>query len=295
MKYAFHDVRSCNMCGGSARVFGRRLSTSQGLLPKSKIGISVTVMRCARCGLIYPNPMPIPESIEDHYGIPPEDYWREDYFTVPDGNRSVTFDRMRDLAPHAKTFLDIGAGIGKTMKVAREREGLEAYGVEPSEPFHRRAIELMGIPAERIALASAESAEFPDESFDLISFGVVLEHLYDPSAALLRALRWLKPGGVIHVEVPNAAYILSKLFNLYFWLRGTDFVVNISPMHVPFHLYEFTTDSFVRNGEINGYAIAHVDHFAGVSSFAPRLNKLLTPAMDATGTGLGIVLYLTRA
>src|SRR6185436_15711156 len=115
----------------------------------------------------------------------------------------------------------------------------DAYGIEPSEPFYRRAIDQMGISPDRLSLTTFEDAEFP-RMFDIVSFGVILEHLYDPSAALAKAFKWLNPDGVIHVEVPSSKYIFSNILNLYFWLCRTDYVVNISPMHVPFHLYEFT-------------------------------------------------------
>ena len=85
-----------------------------------------------------------------------------------------------------------------------------------------------------------------DNSFDFITFGAVLEHLYDPAFALDRAMKWLKPGGIIQAEVPSADHLMSKLLNFYFKLRGTNYVTHISPMHSPFHLYEFTPRSFAR-------------------------------------------------
>ncbi len=89
-------------------------------------------------------------------------------------------------------------------------------------------------------MSSVEDADFPARSFDFITFGAVLEHLYSPSLALSRALGWLRPGGIIQAEVPSSDHLLSKLLNFYFRLRGTNYVTHLSPMHPPFHLYEFS-------------------------------------------------------
>src|SRR5206468_2481748 len=123
----------------------------------------------------------------------------------------------------------------------------------PSEPFYERAIQ--NVPPDRVQMATVEEAEFAPESFDFITFGAVLEHLYSPRQALDRAMGWLKPGGIIHAEVPSADYFIAKLFNAYFRLRGTNFVTHLSPMHAPFHLYEFTPKSFQR------YKMAELHHF----------------------------------
>ena len=86
--YTFREVFHCNMCGketGNNKVLGQRLNKSQGLKPKTKTGLSVSVVKCNNCELIYPNPFPIPLNIQDHYGVPPEDYWQETYFSVDAG------------------------------------------------------------------------------------------------------------------------------------------------------------------------------------------------------------------
>ena len=60
----------------------------------------------------------------------------------------------------------------------------------------------MGINSERLNLGMAEEVEYPNDFFDFITFGAVLEHLYNPAESIERALQWLKPGGVMQIEVP---------------------------------------------------------------------------------------------
>lgn len=215
--------------GADAKVIGIRLNRTQGKRPRNKSGIAVSVCRCRGCGLIFPNPLPRPQSLADHYGVPPESYWKAAYFEnneryfgkqIEDAKRLIGF---RD----GMTALDIGVGIGKSARALREAN-FDVWGIEPSEPFRANALEFTGLPGERIQLAVVEEAEFPDASFDFITFGAVLEHLFDPSEAIARSLAWLKPDGVIHIEVPSSDHLVSKIINLYYRLIGTNFVTNIS-------------------------------------------------------------------
>lgn len=91
----------------------------------------------------------------------------------------------------------------------------------------------MGIVADRLQLAGVEDATFSPDSFDFVTFGAVLEHIQEPGRAVERAMQWLKPGGVMHAEVPSSRYLISKVVNGYFSLRGVNLVTNLSPMHPP--------------------------------------------------------------
>jgi 2-polyprenyl-3-methyl-5-hydroxy-6-metoxy-1,4-benzoquinol methylase len=296
MKYTFLEVTSCNMCGADLsghKILGRRLNTSNGKNPKSKIGIATTIMKCDNCRLIYANPQPIPESVQDHYGLPPEDYWTESYFQVDDNLFSENIKIINRLMPIQKGMkaLDIGAGIGKYM-ILLERAGFEAYGLEASKPFHERAISKMGINPERLQCEMLETAKFPNAFFDFISINVVLEHLYDPSATIQKAMTWLKPNGILFIEIPSSDWLVPKIINTYYKLRGTDYVTNISPMHVPFHLFEFSLKSFELNAKKNNYEIAFHE-FHVCPTYLPKIFDIpLKMYMEATKTGMIIDLYL---
>jgi SAM-dependent methyltransferase len=190
--------------------------------------------------------------------------------------------------------LDVGAGLGKAMK-AMSSAGFDTYGFEPSAAFRAAAIKRSGIDEGRLALAAVEDAAYPEGYFDFISFGAVLEHLHSPSAALERALGWLKPGGIIQAEVPSSRWLIARLVNRYYRLRGTDFVTNISPMHVPFHLYEFGLASFEKHGCRTGYEVA--EHRFMVCSIPHVPGALQAPLrwwMNLTDTGMQLSVYLKK-
>jgi SAM-dependent methyltransferase len=293
--YRFEAVGACIMCGsGSSRVLGRRLDRHQGLRPRHRKAVATTVVQCGECRLIYADPRPIPELIAEHYDTPPEDYWVAAYFDEDPGYfqlQARSFDRLwrGSGTPRA---LDVGAGIGKAMR-ALARHGFDVRGLEPSRPFYDRAIS-SGVSADRLRLAPIEDVDYGPDTFDLVSFGAVLEHLRDPAAAIERALRWLAPGGLIHAEVPSARWLMGRLLNLVYRAQGLDYVTNLSPMHAPYHLYEFTPLSFRRHGRRAGYELVEHTLFAG-QTFMPRpIDAVATRVMDATGTGMQLEVWLAR-
>jgi len=86
-----------------------------------------------------------------------------------------------------------------------------------------------------------------------------------------------------------------RFINAYFALRGTNYVTNISPMHAPFHLYEFTLGSFEKNGARLGYAIAHHRYDVCAVMNLPRvIHPLLKWWMGRTDTGMQLTVYLRK-
>jgi 2-polyprenyl-3-methyl-5-hydroxy-6-metoxy-1,4-benzoquinol methylase len=299
IKYIFEEIQNCEMCGDSTNdhiILGQRLNQSQGVKPKSKTGISVSVMKCKNCELIYSQPQPVPFDIQDHYGIPAEDYWKPEQFIYNPNYFSTEIKIVKELLSFREgmTALDIGAGLGKCM-ISLTNAGFDAYGIEPSIPFYERAISKMNINPEKLKLGMVEEAEYENESFDFITYGAVFEHLYHPAQNLQTVLRWLKPNGIIHIEVPSSKHTIAKLFNLYFKLAGTNYVTHISPMHSPFHLYEFGLKSFQELGEKIGYQIEK--HYYEVCDiyFVPKIfHAIMRKYMELNNTGMQLMVYLKK-
>ncbi|MBS1574068.1 MAG: class I SAM-dependent methyltransferase [Bacteroidetes bacterium] len=240
--------------------------------------------------------MPIPFDIQDHYGIPPESYWRDNYFDWQPEYFSQQIKIVKELLPFKErmTALDVGAGLGKCM-LSLNRAGFDTYGFEPSKPFFEKAISKMGIDKQKLQLGMIEEISYPDNSFDFITFGAVFEHLYHPAQSLEKAMNWLKPNGIIQIEVPSSKHFIAKLFNFYYRLRGTNYVTNISPMHTPFHLYEFGLKSFEELGKKQGFKIEHHQYDVCEIWFIPKIfHRLLTKYMQWTKTGMQLTVYLRK-
>ena len=297
--YYFEPVPICEMCGDSTakhKILGQRLNGHQGFRPKKKSGISVSVKKCTKCQLIYSSPLPVPFNFQDHYGGDPEEYWLPDYFTWTPSYFAYEIKKLKELIEikEGMKSLDVGAGIGKCM-ISMQTAGFETYGFEPSETFHQMAITKMNIPPERLKLGMIEDVDYPENFFDFITFGAVFEHLYHPSTSLSKALKWLKPGGVLQIEVPSSKYFVTKLINFYYRLIGTNYVSNICPMHEPFHLYEFGYRSFAELGKKLGYKIVLHEYYVSRLDPYPKMFRLmLRQYMKWTNTGMQLTVWLSK-
>ncbi len=110
-----------------------------------------------------------------------------------------------EMIGHNKTVLEVGCATGYFTKVLAER-GCKVVGME-IDPDAAKVAEQW---AERVVVGNADDAEawdlVDDESFDVITFGDVLEHLGDPVAVLRTAVRKLKPSGFVVTSLPNVAH-----------------------------------------------------------------------------------------
>lgn len=298
LKYKFKYIANCNMCESTIKthkILGKRLNQSQGKNPKNKIGITTTICKCKQCGLIYSNPQPIPFDIQDHYGLPPEEYWNDEYFIIDKDYFKREIVQLKKLIKFKEGMksLDIGAGLGKQM-ISLTSAGFDAYGFEPSKSFYERALSQMKISEQKLKLGMIEDVDYPETSFDFISFGAVLEHLYDPSESIIKAMTWLKPNGIIHIEVPSSDWLINKIINLYYKLTLTDYVGNISPMHEPFHLHEFSLDSFKLHAKKYNYEVVFHEYHV-CETYMPKLaNYILKPYMKSTNTGMQLCVWLQK-
>ena len=296
MNYNFKHIDKCNMCGSkNFKILGQRLNSSQGLNPKKKIGISTSILKCQNCKLIFSNPRPEPQSVGHHYNKSPEDYWKEEYFNVNQNYFMHEINIAKKLLNNnSNKALDIGGGIGKA-HIALTKNGFDTISIEPSESFRNIALKKFKISENKFLLNSLEDATFEKNYFDFITFGAVLEHLYDPSYSIEKALKWLKPGGLIQIEVPSSKHLISKIYNFYFKFRGTNYVTNLSPMHDPYHLYEFDLKSFEINSNKLGYTIAHHEYFVCKIYNIPSLfHPILKWIMKNTNTGMQLSIWLKK-
>jgi len=286
----------CGANGASQRVIGRRLDRAQGKRPSGLAGVATSVVQCRECDLVYSNPLPIPTSIEDHYGVDPNTYWYSEYFVDDPDHFARQISRFRELTDSKQTpvALDIGAGLGKCM-TALDRAGFETFGIEGSRSFFDAALERAGQSAERLKLATIETAEFEPSSFDFITFGAVLEHLYDPSESIRRALSWAKDGGLIHLEVPSSRWLISRLGNAFYKMTGSDCVTNLSPMHPPYHLYEFGLRSFEAHARRYGYEIPHHEFYVTAQTYLPGvLDPIARYVMERTNSGMQLEVWVRK-
>ena len=287
LMYLHHT--QCPMCAATtspAQAIGKRLDRPQGLKPEKLAGNAIHIYRCPRCRLIYPNPAPVPAN-NDHYSAPLSDeQWAErealhnTHFVY---ELSVLRGLLTTPLPAARA-LDIGCGVGSSLRTLQAAFG-EVYGIEPFHTLYAQALTNTGLDASKLRRCDLSEAEFPDAHFDFIFFEA-LQHLPDPGAGMQRALRWLKPGGILYAEVPSSSYLFRTLLNGLYRLRGTDFVANTNPLHGNRTYTEFSKKSFEQNGTLLGYELVFYQNFPCQPPGPKVLRGLFTRLMQLTRTGM---------
>jgi len=155
--------------------------------------------------------------------IPPEKI-------VADGfNETRIYQQLQrleaDVGPlQGKRLLEVGCGNGLFITAAYQA-GAQAYGVEPTQDgFYGETFAIakdlaarMGMQEDAIQDAPGERLPFPPNSFDVVYSCNVLEHVQDPSVVLQEMSRVLKPGGMLHLTVPNYGSFWEGHYVL-FWI-----------------------------------------------------------------------------
>ncbi|WIV58972.1 class I SAM-dependent methyltransferase [Amycolatopsis nalaikhensis] len=96
---------------------------------------------------------------------------------------AATFVRQLDV-PASRRWLDVGCGTGAlTSAVLAAADPAEVVGVDPSEGFLKTARESVTDPRASFSLADARELPFPDDDFDVVVSGLVLNFVPDPAKA----------------------------------------------------------------------------------------------------------------
>lgn len=192
----------------------------------------LSVVSCGRCGLIYVSP---------RLRAPEKNYWsgeerkRQKYGPILRGEAAHPRDRnyrehldvLRRVKP-AGRLLDVGSHCGFFLRLARG-SGWQLTGVEPSDTSAAIAREAFQLD---VRCGYLQDVGLEPQSFDVATLVDVLEHVSSPRPLLRDIHRFLAPGGVLFIKVPNARYNLLKLRVLARAPRRMEFDIFDSREHV---------------------------------------------------------------
>lgn len=100
------------------------------------------------------------------------------------------------------SLLDVGSGLAVFPFRMREA-GWRVTALDPDARAAEHAETHAGVPAIHADFMVWEPAAHAH--FDVITLNKVLEHVENPVGMLAKACRWVRRGGFIYVEVPDAA------------------------------------------------------------------------------------------
>ncbi len=187
----------------------------------------------------------------------------------------------------ARVILDVGCGMGSLgAEYKRRNPTCRVYGIE-SDPDSAR------IAARRLDQVftgdvEADPLPFPDQQFDCIIYGDVLEHLTDPWAVLTAQARALSPDGTVLVCMPNVEHwsLAERL------LRGTfDYESQglLDRTHLRWFTVAMTRDALSKAGLIPQSVTPRVFGLPQAQAFV----EAMAPAL--TTLGIDPANYLQRA
>lgn len=204
---------------------------------------SFPVVECDRCGLVRTEASPgdASEAYSEYYGQ------RQSAFESITNwlRRRRVLRVLRTDKPGA--ILDVGCGRGGFLAAIRAA-GWRVAGVERPVPGYQN---LWTTARLDVSTRDWEQTEYPNASFDVVTFWHVFEHLPAPHEALERASRVLTAGGILVIAVPNIAGAQARIFKTR-WFH----------LDVPRHLLHYSLDSLRPLLRQHGFTIASVGHYS---------------------------------
>ncbi len=195
-------------------------------------------MQCINCAAVYEEPMPTFDEIVRYY---PDDY---DVYTKIPPLKHFSFSKLgvlhykynytdlnipwlfRLLSPSIYAFkycdtirfipngkgLDIGCGNGKFIRdmnsLAWQFEGVE---------FNPIAVDICRRAGLKVFHGDLHTAEFKDNSFDLVTARHVIEHIPDPTIFMREIARILKKRGRLVIKTPNSNALGRRWFGMHWF------------------------------------------------------------------------------
>lgn len=212
---------------------------------------------CPDCGLIYVNPRPSPEKLQNYYN---RDYRvdRRRYL----GRKKKWFDIMKILKKYREngSILEIGCSYGLFLKSAEEK-GFDVKGIEVSGDAAEYAVKNYGVDVEHGDLN--EILEKSGESFDIICMWHTIEHINRPDHILLQLRRLLKDDGIVALTTPNIRSLPAKKMGVFWeWVNP------------PRHLFLFSVETITRLLQQQGYEVVEI--FTRAGDYKAFILSLLT-------------------
>lgn len=234
-------VEPCKLCGHAH---------FDALLNKDGFDLA----RCHACGLIFVSNPPTDEQRAHLYSF------ESGYHAVlnVDAASKAFHEReaalnLRVLRCHVQSgrLLDIGCSTGIFLNAARA-SGWSGQGLEYSPDSSKIAREVHGLD---VKTGELRADSYPPNSFDVVTFWDVIEHLPDPLATLSLVGGIMAPGGLLVLKTPNADGLYPRLslrlaHRLGFWGHAEP----------PGHLYQFNVATLTRLAQQAGFDVMAVHH-----------------------------------
>jgi len=240
----------CDLCGMSdpkvilAGINPTNLTDTERYKSSSKDFCTEPLVECKGCGLVFISPRRSDEEIQKAYQAG-EDWDYVSQQTPRMKSFEKVLDKIERYYPKRGSILDIGAGAGFFLAVAKQR-GWQTDGIELNSWLGDYGAEKFGL---RIQDRPLVAGVFPEKSFDVVTLWDVLEHVPHPSQTLQVVKGLLKPGGLVALSYPDWGSIFARALKRHWW-----FCLSV-------HLYYFTPKSIRALLENQGFEVVHTSRY----------------------------------
>ena len=179
------------------------------------------LLKCKNCGLIRPNPLPYNNSTKIKV------YNKADNIHFYNSKLKVIETENEDYKRYFKYFipyqdlikkynikgkaLDIGCGAGHLLEVFK-KNNLISEGTEIN-PLLVNALK----PKFKVYFGEVENSKIKKDSYDLITFNQVLEHIEKPEEFIKKVNELLKQNGKIILAVPYLYGLVPTIIRKYWY------------------------------------------------------------------------------
>lgn len=238
----------CNICGQDrTEIIGKRSD------PAGDSKQEADIVRCLECGLMYPNPMPLPDDtkVQSNFGDP------EKYFPgLITAGRIKKYERLlkvleKETGRKGK-ILDVGCGRGEFLYAAKN-SGWDGFGTDISKTFVKFGAEHFGVRAIAGDIRTLDIGEGP---FDVVCLNSVIQYVSDPLGTLKRIYSLLNEGGSLYIEATNEDALVFAAADIFKSIsEGRKATTHLSPLFPSFQLYGFNKRSIGKALSLSGFKV----------------------------------------
>jgi 2-polyprenyl-3-methyl-5-hydroxy-6-metoxy-1,4-benzoquinol methylase len=202
------------------------------------------LLRCDTCSVVL-NPAVWEPHVNE---VMEEDWFGEDY-TIPKTsvwvnwfearNNRRTFLRIQEEVIEPGRMLEVGIGSGAWLGFMK-RQGWAVLGVDLSQAVCNAAQARWQVPTHCGVVETLPQTA----TYDLVVMNHVLEHVQEPIRMLAEVRRRMRPGGLLHLAVPNVGCWEARFSG---WTS-----------YEPYHLLYFTPETLRTVVEKTGFRVEKV-------------------------------------
>lgn|SRR5574343_381592 len=228
---------SCHICNNNTKYFMNK----DGFI----------LFKCTSCDLVYMNPLPEQNYLKDEVYSFESGYQSN---KPKDLNKTKETTKTKDILDFLernfasvknKKLLDVGCSNGEFIFHARNR-GFEVSGVE----LNKRTADIAINHKLNVFNGLLNDAKYPNNNFDIIFLGDIIEHVLSPRDFIKECSRILKVNGLIVISTPNLDCLWSKSTLCLYKTFGIPWS-SVTPPHHTFQFSIGNLDKFMSQFNMN--------------------------------------------